>query len=186
MKRQAYQEATNSFNKGVLEFINRKASEEGLLKEVRKTIIAHGPQLTHTDIHGVARPSELKEMRNKLSVQAETLAWGDVVNFRAEIQKAVETLRSSITARLFEVAAEAADEAGNSIAIPGDSFTKEGILTLLDRIQISFDSDGSPIMPKIIVHPSKAPDLEKLLDDKVVKFRMDNKYWAALLDKHRI
>lgn len=69
----------------------------------------------------------------------------------------------------FETMDEVTKKTGNIVHGGGQPLSHEKILEVLEVIQIDFDSDGSPIMPTMIISPAMEPRLKELMNDPSAK-----------------
>lgn len=166
------EEVRASFASTLLNAWNEAAQADGILAKIRRVTYDHGFSTALVDVEGVERRSEMQELKTGFEIPTEVIDSGDAVAFRREIERAVVSLRGSITRLLFKTAGDAADRAGNTIDVRGQALDGRAICDMLERMDIEFEN-GQPRIPSFVVEPSVAERLRELMDEPDVKLRMD-------------
>jgi len=97
----------------------------------------------------------------------------DIECFLETIDHASNSGVDSLVPQLFSVLREACEESGQVVDCKGEPFSFELVLKLLEKIEITFDKDGSPSMPTMFVHPSMIKVLEENMPTEDQKNQMD-------------
>lgn len=99
------------------------------------------------------------------------------------VARLAEGLNEGIAKRTFAAIEEAAESVGNSVKVNGP-FTTEVYLSMLDRMELAFEVDGSWSGLRLLAHPDTAakaePVLELIENDPELRARRD-----AIIDRKR-
>lgn len=80
----------------------------------------------------------------------------------AGIDEAADQQVRSITSHLLEHIDDVAEAFGNSINARGESLSHDLLNKMLERVELSFDEQGAPIMPTLHAHPDTLERLRNL------------------------
>jgi len=98
----------------------------------------------------------------KISVDIADLVNGNLDAFAAALDDAAEDALTQTMPRLFERLAQISTGAGTAVDAGGQALTHELMLRAFDNLELEFDDDGNPILPKLIVGPDMYENLRKL------------------------
>lgn len=93
--------------------------------------------------------------------------WDDIRNcnldtLAEQANASAEESLAQVMPQIFDVFHRTCDAAGTGTDARGRPFSFELYLEGLDRMEMQFDSEGNPIMPTLVVHPSMAEHLSSL------------------------
>jgi hypothetical protein len=98
----------------------------------------------------------------ELSFEADDLIHGRVPGILAVIDDAADQHLRQVMPGFFESIARITDATGNKVDAGGRPFSPELLLEALEKIEWSFDEDGEPIMPTLVMSPDMADTVSKL------------------------
>lgn len=166
---------------------NREAAmKEGILQKLKTTSICHGDTLTSADTHGEESTVNLEPVGSKYALDASKLVSGSISSFRQMVMEARTKLRQELAKSFYTRMSEAAEQAGNVVQVTEKELTKEGLLEVIRRIEVSFDKNGHPILPGFALHPDREAQLKRLLEDKYVMWSIENIMWEKTLKRYAI
>lgn len=79
-----------------------------------------------------------------------------------QADKAAEQSLAVIMPHFFASVAKICEAAGTATDMRGAPLTFEAYLAAFSKIELDFDVDGEPVMPRLVVHPDTVTMLEKL------------------------
>jgi hypothetical protein len=102
------------------------------------------------------------EVQLEISFPATVLIEGDVEGLLAVIADVADQHVRSFMPQLFEAIDRITDATGNKIVAAGRPFSPELLLEALETIEWSFDDDGEPVMPTLVMSPEMAESVSRL------------------------
>ena len=132
-----------------------------LLSQIRVQEVEH---VGTSRVSGEERTVELPpvEAKLELSFEAEDLIEGRVSGILAVIHDAADQHVRQVMPHIFESIGRITDATGNKIDAGGRPFSPELLLEALEKIEWSFDEDGEPIMPTLVMSPDMAEKVSQL------------------------
>jgi hypothetical protein len=93
--------------------------------------------------------------------------WDDIRNcnldaLAEQADRAAEERLSVIMRHFFAVLGRTCEAAGTATDMGGAPLTFESYLAAFSKMELSFDANGEPIMPQLVVHPKTAEMLARL------------------------
>lgn len=146
---QYFQETTRSFMSLNNEFLSGIG-----------TTSHEGPALMRTSADDVILDKEPAKVEIKFNVPFEVILKTDIEAFMVSIDEASESGIESLVPQLFEFLSEVCDANGQVVDGRGRPFSYDLFLELIEKIEISFNDDGTPNMPTLVIHP----DMRKVLE----------------------
>lgn len=139
------------------------------------------PVTQNTMPSGVTVRSEPVLVENRIVFQ-----WDDIRNcnlgaLAEQADKAADEGLSVIMRHLFEVAGRTCEAAGTATDLGGAPLTFEAYLAAFSKMELSFDANGEPIMPQMVVNPKTAEMIAKLPPWTAEQHEI----WNAMIDRKR-
>ena len=131
-------------------------------------IIQHeGKTLIHNTLDNQASK---KVMKYKLAQVDYKLEYAKLSNMSAEeilevIDEKAKDMGGQMAKHQFEVLNQTIKATGNSINAGGKKLTPDLFLESMNKISISFDKDGSPKLPTIVISPKSADEWKRIMDE---------------------
>lgn len=101
-------------------------------------------------------------MESTFALSRDATIAGDLDDLYAALDAAAEGGLSSLMPQFFANLGEICDASGQAIDAGGRPFDYDLLLEALEGIEISFDADGNPKMPTLVMHPETADRLAAL------------------------
>jgi hypothetical protein len=173
MDERFYAGCSRGFTKELSEFLRKEAHKNELLEKSPTIVFCHGDRNSVCDVSGTSHESSFTESQAIFEIHDDVIASGDREQFLASIRKGVDQLRVAITKQIFESVGEAAERVGNVVDFGGKPIDGDAICSLFEMIEISFDKNGKAEMPMLCIHPDMEESVREILDDSVVRLRLD-------------
>jgi hypothetical protein len=151
-----YDLATREFFSEAVEAVSRAISP--ILGQIQREKVEVLPPSVNTmeSGHVVRRDPLLHSAAVSFSVNAGVQ--GDFSDVHAAIVETAEQFVASIMPSIFQHISEICDATGNVLS-GADRPLWDAILEMLETIAISFDEDGNPSLPSVVMHPDAAAKL---------------------------
>ncbi|WP_339181102.1 hypothetical protein [Oceanobacillus sp. FSL W7-1293] len=167
------------FQETVNNFIDLKNEIfEGIKKNKHDGPISMRTETSENDFLDKA-PTKI-EMSFSLPVEA--ILNTDVEALIVEIDKASDSGLESLIPQLINYLSEVTEKTGQVVDAKGKGFSFDFLLEMIEKIEISFEDDGTPIMPTLLVNPKMKEtilkniptnDQEKRMEEIISKKRDD-------------
>jgi hypothetical protein len=181
-----YHRATVKF---VSDAINAVARADGVLSLVTVEQVDSLPisQNTLDNGHVVERPPMEASAAMTFTV-AEGIA-GDFSEIHLAIADAAAKYSAQLVPQMIEHISQLCDASGNTVNVGGGSIW-EAQLKMLETLSLTFDSDGNPTLPTLVMHPDTAarigqppPDFQSRYDEILLRRRDE---WLAQRRSRRL
>ena len=138
-------------------YVEHLVRQEPLLSEIRRVHHFEGDEMLTTPSPGPAQASgyEHYQSANFHLTAAEVIAKGPDAFFE-HLQTLADELRAQQVRTMLERVGQAADAVGNVVNAAGRPYGPDVLLEALETIEIAFNEDGTPQMPRMIVSPEIA------------------------------
>ena len=182
MDNASYAEIAVGFLDAFGDDLRDRARNAELVRGIPRVVYDHGEGTTFPDNTGRMRSANMREFRAVFSLPNDAVEAGDRAVFVAAIKKASEELGRSLHRALLDEVGAAAAEVGNVVDMGGRPIDGNGICDLLERMDFSFDGQGRPIFPTVVLPEGQRDHMRALLEDRAVEVRINAilvKKWMA-------
>lgn len=156
---------------------NKIQEEEPLLSKIRRTIVQEGNSLAITSSDGYSSKTSYQKFVTHFQISFEEIIKKGPEAFYSRISEISKEMANKMAKHTIAVLEKVTERTGNVVkSEKGEGITPKSILDALEKMEISFDASGNPIMPTLVVSPE---DYKKLTET-----RMDLKS-AQELEKRR-
>ena len=125
---------------------------------------------THYSDGEVDRPN-YERLSSALSVKDDDLIKMGPQAFKDDLNRTAEELREQQSKLVFERMNEVTQKTGNTVDAKGQPLSHDLLLQTLKKMEIDFDDEGQPIMPTLVVSPTRYEKFKK----KIVEWEKDPK-----------
>lgn len=132
--------------------INEESKKGSFLSVIREKRIYEGDFLESTSIDGYLDKREYAEISETFSVTKEEIIEKGFDAYFEQIPEIAQKIKNSKEKQIIDKIDEVTDRVGNVINGKSKSFA-ENYLEVLEKMSISFDEYGFPIIPTLIVSP---------------------------------
>lgn len=155
---------------------------DGVLSEIGVEQMEAIPQMQHTLSSGEVLQSPPLEASSQISFSRTGVIEGELGDFHLAVYQTAERMEDAMTRHMFQHISEVTEATGNVVRANGGSMW-EASLEMLETIHLSFDQDGVPTLPTLVVNPEThkkmgdpPPDFVKRLNEIVLRRRDE---WLA-------
>lgn len=145
-----FQDTTRSF----MSLKNELLSEIG-------TVSHEGPARMRTSADEMMLDKEPATVEMKFNLPFDVILKTNVEGFMESIDEASDSGIESLAPQLFQFLGEVCDASGQVVDGRGQPFSFDLFLELMEKIEITFNDDGCPNMPTLVIHPN----MRKVLED---------------------
>lgn len=156
-----YERAGGAFVRSAIDALARVKSP--LLAEIGSETADPTPGVRTTFASGEVLEHEPMRIGATISIPVRAAVNGEYEGFCAAIDDAAEEYASDLSRQIYQRLGEMSEAAGTSVSAK-DPFTARDVLTMIERLEIEFDEQGNPELPKIHMHPSQAEKLPSWTD----------------------
>ncbi|GMK41955.1 hypothetical protein PCCS19_50140 [Paenibacillus sp. CCS19] len=125
------------------------------------TVSHEGPARMRTSTDEVMLDKEPAKIEMKFNIPFDVILRTDVEALMTSIDEASDSGIESLVPQIFQFIGEVCDASGQVVDGRGQPFSFDLFLELLEKIEITFNDDGSPNMPTLFIHPN----MRKVLED---------------------
>lgn len=150
---------------------------DGVLSEIGVEQMETIPPMQHTMSSGEVLQTEPLEASSLISFSKAGVIEGDFDEFHLAVYQTAERFEEDMTRYMFGHISEITEATGNVVRANGRSMW-EASLEVLETIHLSFDQDGVPSMPTLVVHPDTLermgdppPDFADRLNEILIRRR---------------
>ena len=144
---------------------NKIQEEEPLLSEIRRSIIQEGNSLAITSSDGYSSKTSYQEFVTHFEISFEEIIKNGPEAFYSRVSEISKEMAGKMAKHTIAMLEKVTERTGNVVkSEKGEGITPKLILDVLEKIEISFDASGNPIMPTLIVTPE---DYKKLTETKM-------------------
>ena len=104
---------------------------------------------------------EPAEIQSTFTLSYETIFKTDIEGFIQEIDSTATSAINPLMKQIFELLTEVSEETGQVIDAKGEAFSYDLIIEAIQKMEISFEEDGTPIMPSLVA----SPNMKKMLEE---------------------
>ncbi|MFP4402386.1 MAG: SNARE domain-containing protein [Candidatus Nanoarchaeia archaeon] len=153
-------------------YVRNISYSDPLISMITKITIYEGNKGIYYTVDGKKQEVEYKNFESKVNIKAEEVKekGTDIIK---EIGKNVgKDIKQQLGNHMISSIHEAIDRTGNKINANGKPLSHEFILDTIEKMEISFNDDGTPNMPSLILHP----DQLKKIQDKIPEWEKNKDY----------
>jgi hypothetical protein len=137
----------------------RAIQHGGPVSGIARVRIFEGHEHTITRSDGETEPSLPREAKSQVSIGLDEIATLSLPQLLAKLDTAAREIGASQAKHLFETVSEAVEKTGNKIDARGERISSNLVLEALEKIEIDFRDDGTPMLPTLYI----GPDLEEAM-----------------------
>jgi hypothetical protein len=156
MRLDEYDTAGREFFSEAVEAIAR--ASDPILEQIHREKVEVLPPSISTFESGTVLRKDPMESSATVTFSIPEAIDGDFSDVLAAVADTAEQFVGSLMPKVFEHISEICDATGNVVSGEGRSFW-DAMLETLETISISFDEDGNPSLPSIVMHPDMADKL---------------------------
>lgn len=153
----------DELNRAITRFMRMRASlYGGVTATVPQSRTFEGHQ------HVISRPGEEPEPSKMFQASSEVKFSGDEIQdirldqVLARLDQIAKDMAEQKAKQFFATITEGSQRAGTAVDAKGSPLTPELYLETLQKMLVAFHSDGSPIMPTLVVHPNMRDTVEAM------------------------
>lgn len=144
--------------------IRKSARQGSFVQTIPRTKMHEGDILGVRSDKGLPVESELKEIREGFMLKDEDIITRGMDAYYAKLDELAQSIKNQEERIMIKAMEQAAERVQNVIDAKGN-FSVSTFLDALEKISISFDSNGNPSMPSIILSPSAAAKMKAMLPE---------------------
>ncbi len=133
-----------------------------VLSKIRSMKTIHGGGFQY-EIKGKYNYSPIQEISSTIEMKYDDILNYNIEKFSEGIYNLINNQLDAIHRMMYQEISNATTNTGNVVDARGKGFSVDLLLDMLDKIELTFDEDGSPILPQIHMHPDaweKTKDLQ--------------------------
>jgi len=139
------------------------AIKDPVLREIKRVQSEQMPIIQNTMPSGEVVEGKPFRTEMKFSLGVDELMNGNLEAFAAALDDMATDGLKQLMPKLFERIGGLSEAAGTTVDARGEPLSHELLLRGLERVEIDFDEDGNPILPKMVVAPDVFKAWQKLL-----------------------
>jgi hypothetical protein len=156
----------------------------GPLRRIRRIKLFEGDSQMLTRASGEQESTEFKEVRAGFSIRVDEFPTLTLASLLERFDQVAQDVARQTAENLYSTVSRAVERVGNVVDAKGERFSAELILETLSTMQIDFDSDGTPHLPELHIHPSLA-EAAKLAEEEVKGNRELRRQFARIIEEKR-
>lgn len=138
-------------------------AQDPFYASIKKVTYEGVPSATHNTLdNGQVVSHAPVSVMNEYTMTFDQIASGDNGFLAEQMNTAAENSLKIVMTGMFEIIAKTSKAVGNSVDAGGRSINHDLILDCIDSVEFSFDENGEPKMPTMVVHPETAKSLKSL------------------------
>ena len=157
------------------------AKKDPILGSVKSVLSEQIPIVQNTMPSGEV--VEGKPMRTELrfALEIDDIVAGDLDKLAAALDATATDGLKQVMPKFFERIGELTNAVGNTVDARGQPLTFELLLQGFERVQVDFDEEGNPILPKLVVGPEMYAAFQKLPPPT----EEQQKLWDEMIERKR-
>jgi len=168
-----------SVAKGVNRYMRHRRKVHGhMFNEIPQRQIFEGDRTAVERPHEARDESKMVRLSAEMTVDIDELHAMSLEQVLRRYDEMVKDLVGQQIKHFFELMNTVTEKTGNVVDAKGQRLTPELFFEMLEKIQIDFNSDGSPNMPTILISPSQQDDVraaqEQFESDPALRQRYEN------------
>jgi hypothetical protein len=132
-----------------------------------------GPIQIRTNTDDTFLDREPAQVEMKFSIPIDAIIKTDVESLMVSIDNASDSGIESLVPQIYSFLHEVCELSGQVVDGKGQPFSFDLFLELLEKIDITFNDDGSPNMPTLVIHPEMKKILEENQPNEEQKKRLE-------------
>jgi hypothetical protein len=137
---------------------------QGPIGTIRRARMFEGRLNTIVRPDGSREETPLIHSSAMLNISLPELAELDLPELLMRLDAIARDMAGQQSRQFYEAMSEGVARVGNAIDAQGQKLSPKLFLKGLDRVMIAFDSDGTPQMPTLHVHPSLQTEAQSVMD----------------------
>jgi len=134
---------------------------QGEIGKIQRAQVFEGDRNVIVRTDGSLEETSYISSSAKLIIPASEAEQIDLPELLMKLDPIAEDMARQQSRGLYEAIVEGVEKVGNSVDAQGQRLSPELFLRCLERVIIPFDREGSPLMPKLHVHPALGAEAEK-------------------------
>jgi hypothetical protein len=169
---------TRFVGEAIHELMARKDPVLGRIKSERSEQI---PIVRNTMPSGEVVEGQPLRTETSVAVTLDDVVSGDVDEFAAALDDTATKALAQVMPRFFERIGGLSEAAGTTVDARAEPLSYELLLRGFEKIDIDFDDNGNPIMPKLVVGPDMFEALRKLPPET----EQQQRAWREMIERKR-
>ena len=151
------------------DIIRKKIQEEPFLSQIRRSIIQEGHTLTITSLDGYSTKTDYQKFAAEFHIGFDEMIKKGPEAFFEKASAVSTDMASKMARHTIGVLEKVTKRTGNVVTgKKGEGITPKLILDAIEKMEISFDERGNPIMPVLVMAPKD-----------FTKFKAKQKEWES-------
>lgn len=145
---------------GIRELMN---AQDGLYSSIQKVEFGEAPYINQNTLApGQVVQTTPVEMESPIGLTFNQVRAFDVDALAGEMSAIAAKHLEIVMTHMFQQIGDLCSAAGNVVDAAGAPLSFDQILDMLERIEISFDEEGQPKMPTLVMHPDMVAKVAQL------------------------
>lgn len=166
-------------------FTNSAFGEMGPFEGMPSMTQHEGRQSSYSTVDGVIKQQDYQATAVEYQVLYSDIPNMTLQDVVALIQQKGKEMGGQMSQYFFKVFTQTVDEVGNNFDAKGRPLSIELLHETLEKLEIPFDEDGNPSLPKLIVSPSMGPRIEEMQKNEKEKPEYKEKYAEIMARKKK-
>jgi len=142
-------------------YFRHLTSEDVVLRDIKSFRVLHGGGFRYENNEKELH-SPIREVSTEVVYKYDEIINFDLESFCNELYKMVIDRIGQLQRMMYDEISSATELTGNKVDVQGSKFDPELLLQMLEKIEISFDENGDPILPQLHVAPDTFKKIKKL------------------------
>jgi len=164
--------------------IRKSTSRGSFMETIPRRMMREGDILSVKSAGGSALESEIKEVSAGFMLKHEDIISKGISAYYAKLDELVQSIKSQEEKIVIKAMEQAAQQVQNVIDAKGE-FSLSTILDALEKMTISFDSNGNPSGHSIIVSPSVYAKMKAKLPERKKNQEYKERYERIMKKKRK-
>jgi hypothetical protein len=135
--------------------------QDPLFSQMRQVRFFEGDKWAIGRTHGDVDQSSFTKIVAEVPVKHDDVISKGVMAFVENVGVLAKQIQQQQATILFDAINKATTVTGNVVDAKGRPFTFELFLEMIEKMELSFDDEGNPHMPSLIVHPAMAAKIQE-------------------------
>mgnify|MGYP005842212155 CR=1 FL=1 len=141
--------------------VQKETSKNPLISMIKFREIHEGNTFQLTTDDGFSQKGKYKEMAVPFEISKEEMVARGPEAYFSKVEQIAKEMGTQHSQKLSRMMDEITEVTGNKVDAKSKPLSPELILTALEKVAISFDEFGNPILPTLIVSPEQYEKMKK-------------------------
>lgn len=137
------------------EMIRKEMKKDPFLAQIRKHEIHEGNSLTAKSLDGYSSTTRYQEIASEFKISTDEIIKHGPDAFFSRATETSKDMVRKLSQHTIGVLDRIIERTGNVVKTKGGAVTPHSILDAIEKMEISFDESGKPIMPVIVMAPDE-------------------------------